>query len=262
MKKILLVLAMLASTVSFAAANKVLVVLSSEDKIILENGIVHPTGYFLPELGVPLEALVLAGYEPVFATPKGNTPTMDKVSDSAAWFGGDEQRYQAIKSFVASFDGMKNPLSLKQVLKIDLNDYAGILVPGGHAPMEDLYKDAHLGEILRQFHAQEKPTGLICHGPIALLSARENGKWIYSGYQMTVFSTAEEQQEEPGQDNMLGGYVLFYPDQALAEAGGVVSTGEKWKSHVVRDRELITGQNPMSDKEFAAEFVKALNEKN
>jgi len=41
---------------------------------------------------------------------------------------------------------------------------------------------------------------------------------------MTSFSTLEEMQEEPGQDNALGGFVRFYPDQALDGA-----TGDKGK---------------------------------
>ena len=32
--------------------------------------------------------------------------------------------------------------------------------------------------------------------------------WIYAGYKMTIFSTAEEQQREPLE---IGGKVLFYP---------------------------------------------------
>ena len=126
---------------------------------------------------------------------------------------------------------------------------------------------------------------MICHGPIALLSAldeaeglvqllsdmgtgkkvtpEEIGKstknWIYEGYKMTAFSTKEEQQEEPGQDNALKGFVKFYPDEALGNAGGhVIVNAIKWRSNVVVDRALITGQNPFSDRELAAELVKAL----
>jgi putative intracellular protease/amidase len=57
---------------------------------------------------------------------------------------------------------------------------------------------------------------VLCHGPISLLAALPNSTqvvalsagdaagahakaqgWIYSGYKMTIFSTAEEQQREP-----------------------------------------------------------------
>lgn len=243
-------------------AKKILVVMSSENKITLKDGIVHPTGYFLSELGVPLKALFDAGYEPVFATPKGNPPVMDAVSDNEMWFGGDKARLDEMKAFVNRFTGLRHPYKLADLLNVDPSQFAGMFVPGGHAPMEDLVRDRNLGRLLRLFHQASKPTALICHGPIALLSARDsNGEWPYSGYRMTSFSTAEEKQEEPGEDNVLGGFVKFYPDQALSEAGGLVTVAPKWQANVVRDRELITGQNPFSDKELADALLQALGER-
>jgi len=275
-KMIMTLMAFLGLNGPAQAEKKVLVVLSSENKITLKGGVVHPTGFFLSELAVPLKGLVEAGYEPVFATPKGNAPVMDKVSDSSSWFGGDERKYQEAKALLAAQRGLRRPLSLREVLQGNMSDYAAVFVPGGHAPMEDLAVDPDLGGILRYFHAAGKPTALICHGPIALISALANPRqfldglaagatppaqpWIYAGYAMTSFSTPEEMQEEPGQDNALGGFVKFYPDFALNQAGGQVAVGGKWKSHVVRDRELITAQNPMSDVELTEALLEALRQ--
>lgn len=150
--------------------------------------------------------------------------------------------------------------------------------------MEDLWRNAEMKTILRHFHDPKtrKPTGLICHAPIALLAALDDpqgyisalakddrktmfaksSRWIYRGYPMTVFTTREEQQQEPGQDNALGDFVRFYPDEALEKAGGYVNRADKWKSNAVRHEELITGQNPFSHEAFADLFVKALDEKN
>ena len=261
--------------------NKILVVLSSENKITLKEGITHPTGYFLSELMVAADELLKAGFELEFANPRGNAPAMDSVSDSAMWFGGDETEYRRIRALHDSLPGLKKPLRLAEVRAQDISQYAALFVPGGHAPMEDLTQDPDLGELLKAFHAARKPTALICHGPIALLSSLPQAArfvetvaagaapaadltqdWIYAGYRMTAFSTKEEQQEESGQDNVLGGFVRFYPDEALGLAGGIsVVRANKWNSHVVRDRELITAQNPMSDKEFARELLGALAEK-
>jgi len=149
--------------------------------------------------------------------------------------------------------------------------------------MEDLYRNKALGQILKHFHENKKPTALICHAPISLLSTLDNPEafgraveeqdqdritklrqgWIYNGYRMTTFSTKEEKQEEPGgSDNALGGFVRFYPDEALDFAGGhVLVRAQKWQSNVVKDRELITGQNPFSDKEFANVLLGAMNER-
>ena len=277
MKNLIVSLIVLFSISAHAAPNKILVVLSSESKITLKNGIIHPTGFFLSELMVPVKGLMEAGYEPVFATPDGNAPVMDKISDSPSWFGGDEKGYQEIRSLLGSLSGLARPFRLTEVRRQDLHQYAGIVIPGGHAPMEDLLVNEDLGALLKYFHRTQKVTALICHGPIALLSVLPDPnaftedislgqtpgaqKWIYQGYRMTSFSTNEEKQEEPGQDNALGGFVKFYPDQALLNAGARVVVADKWQSHVIRDRELITAQNPMSDVEFTKVLLEALSER-
>jgi putative intracellular protease/amidase len=141
--------------------------------------------------------------------------------------------------------------------------------------MVDLLKDKNLGKILASFHETGRPTGIICHGPIVLLSAlndpdafvaslvANDGKanalakgWPYAGYRLTVFSTGEEQQLEG--PNGLGGSVQFYPVNALAEAGAHVDTIANWHSNVIVDRELITGQQPMSAPEFGDTLVAKL----
>jgi putative intracellular protease/amidase len=55
--------------------------------------------------------------------------------------------------------------------------------------------------------------------------------------------------------------VLFYPDFALRTAGGNVGVVEPWKSYVLQDRELISGQNPFSDQELLNLLLPALEGK-
>ena len=75
---------------------------------------------------------------------------------------------------------------------------------------------------------------------------------------MTAFSTAEERQVETS--GALGGHVLYYVQNELARLGGCLRVGKEWTSQVVRDRELITGQNPMSEQAFTSRFLEALVE--
>ena len=42
--------------------------------------------------------------------------------------------------------------------------------------MIDLMQDPDLGEVLRHFHAEAKPTALLCHGPIAVTAAMPKAK--------------------------------------------------------------------------------------
>ncbi len=263
MKTIMLALAVSAAACSVTAAraaenkSKILVVMSGAGHVTLKSGERHPTGYFLSELTGPALALKAAGYELVFANPTGKEPAMDKTSDSAQWYKSAEE-YQLAKTFVAGAAGLKKPRRLASFSDKELSTFSALFVPGGHAPMEDLFKDARLGKLLAFFHKQGIPTALICHGPAALLASSGKGKWIYDGYKMTVFSTPEEQQQEKG--GALAGLVPFYAAEELSKAGGVVSSTAPWNSYAVQDRELITAQNPMSEGEFTPLLLKAAAE--
>lgn len=259
-----------------ARRGRVLVVVSSQNRLPLQSGKSYPTGFYFNELTVPVRKLIENGYDVTFANPAGNRPVMDVHSDHPKYFGNDVAKYNDYKTFLNSLTGLYAPRRLSDVIAEGLDQFDGVFFPGGHAPMIDLSENPEVGQILRYFHAKAKPTALICHGPIALLSAMvrpdlyklaiasRDGRrardlargWIYAGYKMTVFSKAEEQVAET---NQLGGNVLFYPDVALQIAGGTPTTiAAPWQNNVVRDRELITGQNPFSDDTLAEIFLTAL----
>ena len=255
---------------------RVLVVLSSAHELTLRDGRPYPTGFFLNEFAVPVAALIRAGYEPVFANPQGNAVTWDAHSASPRYFGGSAQALADTIHFVEGLDALRHPRTLASVHAEGIGGYAGIMVPGGHAPLEDLMTDPDLGQILRAFHMAGKTTGLICHGPVALTSSMPDARgfhaalvagntqaarrlaagWPYAGYHLTVFSTQEEQF---GEAHQLAGHVFFYPATALADAGAIVEEAGLWAPHVVTDRELITAQQPFSDGEFSVALVKALD---
>jgi len=258
---------------------KVLVLVSSGRGLPLQDGKVYAgAGYYLNELTVPVRALMKEGYEITFATPKGNTPQVDVHSEVADFFGGDAAKLQDYLIFRDGLTGLRDPTRISDVVASGLDQYDAVFVPGGHGPMIDLLDDPDAGTVLRHFHETSKPTAVLCHGPISLLAAlpsasevvgalkagdaagaRAKAKdWIYSGYKMTIFSTAEEQQREPVE---IGGRVLFYPDFALRTAGGDVSVVAPWQSYVLQDRELISGQNPFSDEALLKLLLAALDGK-
>jgi putative intracellular protease/amidase len=162
------------------------------------------------------------------------------------------------------------------VIKEGLDGYAGVFVPGGQAPVVDLMQDPDAGEILRHFHQHSKPTALLCHGPIALVSAMPHARefraaliagdekrakewadgWQYAGYKMTIFSASEEKWVEK---DILRAKMYFNMPYALETAGGEVINGSvDFEPQVITDRELITGQNPRSDHPIAAKLIEAL----
>ena len=247
-----------------AQAANVLVVLSDSDHLDLKDGKVFSTGFYLNELMQPVKLLLDAGHTVTFATPTGKAPTLDRSSDDKMYFNNDVAALQTHKALLEKLKitspGESPVISLSRVEQVGYEHFDAVYIPGGHAPMQDLLHSQALGKLLNSFHQQGKTTALVCHGPIALLSTLtdptaftrqlETGKatttnnWTYAGYTFTVISN---QEEEIAKGLLNGGAMKFYPQTALEKAGGVFSSNTApWASHVVVDRELVTGQNPAS----------------
>lgn len=247
-----------------AQASNVLVVLSDADHLDLKDNKVFATGFYLNELMQPVKLLLDARHSVTFATPTGKAPTLDQSSDDKMYFNNDVAALQEHKALLEKLritaPGESPVISLSRVEQIGYEHFDAVYVPGGHAPMQDLLHSAALGKLLNNFHVNNKTTALVCHGPIALLSTLndpttftrklETGSqttaagWAYAGYQFTVISN---QEEELAKGLLNGGAMKFYPQTALEKAGGIFSSNTApWTSHVVTDRELITGQNPGS----------------
>ncbi|QUT06834.1 type 1 glutamine amidotransferase domain-containing protein [Sphingobium phenoxybenzoativorans] len=255
---------------------KVLVIGSNATRIEVQGGW-GDTGQYLNETVVPAMALIDAGYDIVLATPDGTQPHIDAASDSAAHFEGDQAAYERARNFFDTDPSMTNVRTLRQVINEGLDQFAGVFVPGGQAPVVDLMQSAEVGEILRHFHEKAKPTALLCHGPIAVVAAMEQAPafraaliagdlkkaeelakgWPYAGYRMTIFSITEEKVVE---DQILHAKMFFDMPEALHAAGGdVITTPIDFDPHVIIDRELITGQNPRSDHPIAKALIDALD---
>src|ERR1700726_4859995 len=154
---------------------KVLVLVSSGHGLPLQDGKIYSgAGYYLNELTVPVRALMENGYEITFANPKGNTPQMDVNSATTMFFGGNDAKLKDYLSFRDSLTGLKTPARISDVIASGLDQYDAVFVPGGHGPMIDLLEDPDAGTVMRHFHEPSKPTAVLCHGPISLLSALPN----------------------------------------------------------------------------------------
>jgi putative intracellular protease/amidase len=154
---------------------KVLVLVSSGRGLPLKDGKVYTgAGYYLNELTVPVRALMKEGYEITFANPKGNTPQVDVHSEVADFFGGDAAKLQDYMLFRDGLTGLRDPTRISDVIASGLDQYDAVFVPGGHGPMIDLLDDPNAGIVMRHFHETSKPTAVLCHGPISLLSALPN----------------------------------------------------------------------------------------
>ena len=257
-----------------AERGKVLVILSSASTLEIRDGKTFKTGFYLDELVVPLRKIVAAGFSPVFANPKGNAVSFAPDSNNAMFFCGDDgARAEAVR-YVQGLAELQAPKTFSQILEGGLDAYVGVFIPGGHAPLQDLGQDLDLGTILKAFHQASKPTAVLCHGPIALVSTVLDpvgfhqamaasdwqaasglaAGWPYAGYRLTVFSSAEESNLE----GMVGGRLLYHASDALAQAGAHVDRVAAFHANVIEDRELVSGQQPFSSHELGDAFVAKL----
>lgn len=216
---------------------KVLIVLSAADKWTRADGSTYASGVWAEEFVVMDEALIKAGFEVDIATPGGVAPTIDMRSLNPKIVGQDQAT--RFRDYLAeNAERMQRPLVLSAV---EVDRYDAIVIPGGHGPVEDLYKDEDVGRLLVQADRTSKVIASVCHGPAAFLAAKdEDGRWPFLGRKMTSFSD-EEEIEFGTADN-----APWLLANTLRTRGAIYEKGPNWSPFIVRDGNLLTGQNPAS----------------
>jgi putative intracellular protease/amidase len=235
---------------------RVLIVVSGADKVALTNGKFYKTGFWLNELAEPLKHFFDAKMDADFTSPGGKKPSIDPNSLKMI-SGGKRDEYLKL---VKEQELLWAPIPLENWQLPMLEEIAAIFIPGGHAPMADLWNNEALGRILPHFHKNNKPTIAICHGPAALLSTMgADGCMLYKNYEMTCFSNLEEQMVE--HMGIVPGPVPFYVADELRSHGGIVRNRLiSFMPHVVRDRELLTGQDPFAADRLGKEAVQMIRD--
>lgn len=221
---------------------RILVVLSGSDHWTLNDDTHHPTGYWAEEFVVPHRIFRRRRVDVDIATPGGVRPTVDQVSLDPQRLG-DNGKAADLRSYLDSIDTeLAQPMAVEKIAG-NASTYDAIYIPGGHGPMEDLFRCAPLGEIITELHDAGRVVTAVCHGPAGLLPAnRRDGRWLFQGRRMTAFTNEEER---------LAGLASRAPwllEDRLQEQGAVFRAGPPWQSHVVADGNLITGQNPASSR--------------
>jgi putative intracellular protease/amidase len=152
--------------------------------------------------------------------------------------------------------GFQQPVALSDLTDEQMAQFDAVFAPGGHGPMVDLADNPDVGRLLTVLQRKAAPIAALCHGPALLLAApeRADGQWLFDGYRMTCFTDEEELQTEAG-----GLGMAWLLDAALMNAGAVFDDGPSaWASHVVVDRNLVTGQNPGSTEAVADAVITML----
>ncbi len=223
---------------------KILMVLTSHDQLG-DTG--KKTGFWLEEFAAPYYVLKDAGSDITLASPKGGQPPLDPKSDAP------DAQTDATRRFKADAQAQADLASTEILGSIDPSQFDGVFFPGGHGPLWDLAKDADAKAIIESTLATQRPVALVCHAPAILTNASApDGQPLVKGRKVTGFTNAEE--EAVG----LTKIVPFLLEDELKAQGADFSEGGAFKSHVVRDGLLITGQSPPSSEATAEALLEAL----
>lgn len=128
------------------------------------------------ESGVPWDILKKAGHTIVFATPDGLPAEADPIMVTGEGLGvfkkllaSDQNGAEAYRRMSQSPEFL-NPLSWDQLRS---TDFEALVLVGGHAKgMREYLESETLQNLVREFFADERPVGAICHG--VLLAARSD----------------------------------------------------------------------------------------
>jgi protease I len=101
---------------------------------------------------------------------------------------------------------------------IRLQDYSGLVIPGGRAP-EYLRLNPRVLEIIRHFAQADMPIAALCHGPQLLAAAR-----VITGKRVNAYPACAPEVE-------LAGATFVSLEVTDAIADGNLVTGPAWPAH-------------------------------
>ena len=223
--------------------NRVLMICTEERYMTMANGKKFSTGNHPVEMGLPMLHLMNAGFEIDIVTPTGAPPAVE------AWaMPADDADIQ--KLFRDIENELQNPGSLSDFVANDMTDeapYSAVFIPGGHGAMLGLPDNADLGKVLRWAHKTGLHTLAICHGPAALLAAKNDAGFLYEGYKVTAFPDSVDKQTP--MIGYLPGPMPWWVCEKLS-ALGVEMINKKADNSVHIDRRLVTGASPKAANTF------------
>jgi putative intracellular protease/amidase len=242
---------------------KLLTILTNTAHLTLTDGEEYPSGFWAEEFAVPYELFKRAGYAVDVATLGGVPPTVDKSSLDPGFMKWVRPSFTRVDDAAAAAkycrtieaaEGLRSPKDVGKLTKDDLALYDGVYIVGGHGCMEDMPASPAMTRLLLSVLALDKPLASVCHGPTAFLSPRDMaGESPFAGYQVTCFSHVEEFYTK------INGRLPMVLEIELKRLGLQYSKGPyPWCSHVVVDRNLVTGQNPFSSEALGKHFLDLL----
>ncbi len=224
---------------------RVLLVLTNTDTLGETD---KPTGFFLSEAAHPWAVFTQAGYAVTLTSPKGGDAPIDPRSLKTI----DDHGQAFLSAYATEKDGRTLVENTRPLGEIELSKYDAVFYAGGHGTMWDFEAEPIVAQVASRLYEQGGVVAAVCHGPAALVNARQGGTWLLEGKRVTGFTNAEEDAVE------LTDEMPFLLETRMTDRGAAFVAGENFKTNVITDGRLVTGQNPASAKGTAEQVVIAI----
>ena len=233
---------------------KRVVIVASNRAVSKQTG--WPIGFWWSELTHPYWEMTEHGYQVDVASPDGGKLEGDNWSDPR-----DESGYSAHDlislGFINSPQHRKLTDDSKPIHDIRLGDYDGAFFVGGQGPMYTFFNDERVHKVVADFYEAGKPTAVICHATCVLLRVKvSDGELLVKGKTWTGFADSEEQYADDFVGKRIQPFRIEDEARKISDTNFIVRG--RFKSHAVRDGNLITGQQQYSGAAAARLLIEAL----
>ncbi|MEW5314761.1 MAG: hypothetical protein WDW38_006231 [Sanguina aurantia] len=204
------------------------------------------TGAWLPDIALPFVAFKNGGYDVTLSSIQGGSIPLDPAGLEAAKGLADAERFLNCES---AMQQLHHSVPLSSVESV--TTYSAILLAGGHGALEDMRSSKHLGQLLTEAHDRGCVVAALAQGISGLLSTPE----LLRGKRMTPVGDAEEASR-----GRLG-VLSFSLEQEMRKAGAILEPRGPKECHVIRDNNLLTGQNSESAEKLSQRVLETLAER-
>jgi len=214
-----------------------------------------PIGFWWSELTHSYWEFAERGYEMDIYSPDGGKLAADNWSDPR-----DESKYSADDlislGFICSPRHSRLIEESKPISQLRVPEYHAVLFVGGQGPMYTFYNDERVHNLAAQFYEAGKITAVLCHATCILLRTRTDGRLLVEGKTWTGFANSEERYADEFVGKPIQPFHIEEEARKLPATNFVVAG--RFKSHAVRDGNLITGQQQYSARAVARLVIEAL----
>ena len=214
-----------------------------------------PIGFWWAEMTHPYWEFVEHGYTVDICSPDGGKLQADSWSDP-------RDKSKLVPDDLISLGFLNSPEhsalieKSKPISEIKVSDYDAILFVGGQGPMYTFYNDERVQSLVAEFYKAGKITAIICHATCMLLKVKVDGKLLVTGKTWTGFANSEEKFADEFVGQRIQPFWIEDEARTLPDTNFIVSG--RFKSHAIRDGNLITGQQQYSATAVARLMIEAL----